>query len=90
MTDESFVFQIEADKLMLACKFLSEIDLAGIVSAVTKADTIGAIVDPTRYMHALQDGGMHAAGQLAHSAISVVKDFEKIQSEFIPGTTSHD
>jgi hypothetical protein len=79
--DEIFDFQIEADKLLLACRFLADLDLGAITQAVNRADTIGPIIDPTAYQRALHNGGMHAAGRLADLAKPLVATFNEIQND---------
>lgn len=78
---DPFIYQVEADKLLLGIRFLSDVRLDELVQAVNRAETLGPIIDPTRYKQALDRGHMAAVGQLADEARSLVARFEKHMSE---------
>lgn len=64
MSDD-FDFRIEADKLLLAMRFLADLDLDGILRTVEIAHTVGWVIDPTKYRDALSRGDMDAVRDLA-------------------------
>lgn len=80
MVDPTFDFKTEADRLILVCNFLADIDLESLRLAVTRAHTIGPIVDPTRYRDALFDGSMDDIARLAARAEVLVSAFMEIKT----------
>lgn len=65
--NETRDFRVEADRLMLVAQFLDGIDLKFIQENVTRVDTLGPLIEPTKYRDALQRGDMHAVADLARS-----------------------
>ncbi len=72
-------FQIEADKLMIGCAFLADVELDAIANTVSRAHSIAPILDPTAYQRQLHSGHMDDAARLARLAAELVAEYEKIQ-----------
>lgn len=68
--NETRDFRVEADRLMLVGQFLDGIDLEFIQANVTRADTLGPLLEPTKYRDALQSGDMHAVADLAGALVA--------------------
>jgi hypothetical protein len=78
-----FDFLIQADRLVLAAQLLSEVDLNYLLSEVNRADTLGPILDPTRYRDALNRGSMHAIARLAQSALQFSHEFQAVRDKVV-------
>lgn len=78
-TAVDFNFCAEADRMLLAARFLAELDLAGICETVERAHTLGPFVDPTRYRDALYRGDMDDVAHLA----SALREPQRIAREII-------
>lgn len=76
-----FDFKTEADKLILACRFLADVDLESIRHMVLHAHTLGPILDPTAYSGALNRGHLDLVGRLASRAQVVVSAFHEIEEK---------
>lgn len=75
-------YKNEVNKLLLAIRALSTINIEFIISSIERADAIGAFVDPTAYRDMLyKKGNMHNIGKLAKLAEPLVAEFNKILEE---------
>ncbi len=78
MNLEDTTFQLEADKLMLGCAFLADIELDALVETVNRTHSVAPILDPTAYMNALNSGHMDDAAHLAGLARKLVAAYQKV------------
>jgi hypothetical protein len=84
ITETDFDFKIEADKLMLACRFLADLDCAALVNTVNRVHSMAPLLDPTAYRDALYRGHMDDLADLARLAIPLVRKFKEIQEKVGP------
>ena len=77
-------FQIEADKLMIGCAFLADVELSAIVESVSRAHSVALILDPTAYNKALHSGHMDDAAQLARLALKLVAAYLETKGILLP------
>lgn len=81
---EPFVYEVEVNKLLLAVRFLANVDVKGIREAISYADAVGWAVDPTMYRDALEKGDMHAIQRLAGALEPVLKVWREDIAPKIP------
>lgn len=72
-----FDFKAEADKMLLAARFLADLDLDSITETAERAHSLGPIVDPTAYRDALQSGDLEAVAALAAALKPAAKIFRE-------------
>jgi hypothetical protein len=77
VTDEEYA-QAQQQVLMMA-HIVRGIPLAAMLNAISRADSIGPIVDPTLWMHGHQN--MHKIERLA----SALRKFQAVVEEVMPG-----
>jgi hypothetical protein len=72
--DPDFDFKGNADRLLLAVKFLADtVDLDGMVFTLSMTHSLGAVLDPTAYRDALQRGDMHRVESLVRALAPAMK-----------------
>jgi hypothetical protein len=74
---EDFDYRIEVDKMLLAARFLADLDLASILRAIEQAHTIGPFIDPTAYRDSLYRGHMDIVRDLAASLVEPARIFRE-------------
>jgi hypothetical protein len=78
---DPFDFVFEADRLVLAAKLLAEVDAAELLRHISRAHTLGPILDPTRYQAALHRGSLDQIAALARAALTIQTTLESIRAE---------
>lgn len=80
MSDSDFDVRVESDRLLLAVRFLADLDLAALAEAIERADVIGPLLDPTAYRDMLhRKGNMHDVARLVQLAQPLVAEFRALQ-----------
>lgn len=74
----NFDVKTEADKMLLAMRFLADVEIGKISETVERAHTIAPFLDPTAYRDALQRGDMDDIRRLADALKEPVRIFKEI------------
>lgn len=77
----AFDFQTEADRLILASRLVAETDPGRLLDEISRAHTLGPILDPTAYKGALDRGDLDRLTRLARAAVELQRAFREVANE---------
>jgi hypothetical protein len=66
-------FKSEADKLLIAMRFLAGLEIAAMRATIDYAHAIGPMLDPTAYRNALDRGDMQRFSDLLGALVPALK-----------------
>lgn len=76
-----FDFQTEADRLILASRLVAETEPGRLIDEISRAHTLGPILDPTAYKGALDRGHLDQVARLARAAFELRRVFREVAEE---------
>ena len=84
MTDDAKIEHEQTQQqIMLFCGLLKGIDLATFIERLDRADTLGAVLDPTLYREAIQSGKLELLQETARALLSAQQRITKAEQRYI-------